>query len=66
MVYAQDLTRNAAKPDPRLFEALREVGFDDAAILVAAEITAYFNFVNRLATSLGVELEDQQRLSQSH
>jgi len=36
---------------------LRAAGFDDAAILRATEITAYFNFVNRLADGLGVELE---------
>jgi alkylhydroperoxidase family enzyme len=37
--------------------ALRAAGFDDPAILRATEIVAYFNFVNRLADGLGVELE---------
>jgi alkylhydroperoxidase family enzyme len=41
---------------PRL-EQLRAAGFDDAAILRATEIVGYFNFVNRLANGLGVELE---------
>jgi uncharacterized peroxidase-related enzyme len=38
-------------------ERVREYGFDDAAILKATEITAYYNFVNRLASGLGVALE---------
>lgn len=38
-------------------ERMREYGFDDAAILKATEIASYFNYVNRLACSLGVELE---------
>ena len=38
-------------------ERLREYGFDDRAILKATEIAAYFNLVNRLVSSLGVEPE---------
>jgi uncharacterized peroxidase-related enzyme len=38
-------------------ERLREYGFDDAGILRATEIAAYYNYVNRLACALGVELE---------
>jgi uncharacterized peroxidase-related enzyme len=37
--------------------ALRQVGWSDRAILDIDLITAYFNFVNRLASGLGVELE---------
>jgi uncharacterized peroxidase-related enzyme len=36
---------------------LRDAGLDDRAILEAVEVTAYFNFVNRLADGLGVALE---------
>jgi uncharacterized peroxidase-related enzyme len=39
-------------------ERLREYGFDDAAILKLVEIAAFYNFVNRIASTLGVELED--------
>ncbi|HTO90849.1 MAG TPA: peroxidase-related enzyme [Candidatus Sulfotelmatobacter sp.] len=38
-------------------ERLREYGFDDAAILKATEITAYYNLTNRLVQGLGVRLE---------
>ena len=34
---------------------LRAVGLDDRDILDVALVTAYFNFVNRIAMSLGVE-----------
>lgn len=39
-------------------EALRAVGFDDAAALDVCQVTSYYNYVNRLADGLGVELED--------
>ena len=37
---------------------LRQAGLSDGAIHDAAAITAYFNFVNRMASGLGVELEE--------
>src|SRR5262245_50925596 len=39
-------------------ERLREYGFDDPAILKLTEITALYNLVNRVASGLGVTLED--------
>ncbi len=36
---------------------LREVGFDDAGVLDICQIACYYNYVNRLADGLGVELE---------
>ncbi len=38
-------------------EHLRAVGFDDRAILDICQVAAYYNYVNRLADGLGVELE---------
>ena len=38
-------------------EQLRQVGFEDPAVLDICQVTAYFNYVNRLADGLGVELE---------
>jgi uncharacterized peroxidase-related enzyme len=38
-------------------ERLREYGFDDAAIVKATEIAAYYNLSNRIACALGVPLE---------
>ena len=38
---------------------LREVGFDDEQITIAAQVIGYFNYINRIADGLGVDLEDQ-------
>ncbi len=38
--------------------ALKGVGLGDAGILDVTLVVAYFNFVNRIVLSLGVELED--------
>lgn len=38
-------------------DGLRAHGSDDHAILDICQVTAYFNFANRLADGLGVELE---------
>jgi len=55
--YAVKLTRT---PD-RILDAdileLRGQGFDDAGILDICQVTCYYNYVNRLASGLGVELE---------
>ena len=37
--------------------SLRAVGLDDRAIIDANQVVAYFNYVNRVADGLGVELE---------
>lgn len=57
--YAEKLTRTPAGMRGQDVGALREAGLDDRAILDVAEVTAYFNFVNRLADGLGVELEER-------
>ena len=36
---------------------LRRVGFDDTGILDICQVVSYYNYVNRLADGLGVELE---------
>lgn len=36
---------------------LKEIGFSDSAILDTVLVTAYFNFVNRIVLSLGIEIE---------
>ncbi len=40
---------------------LRSVGLSDAGIHDLVSVTSYFNFVNRLALGLGVELEEEYR-----
>jgi uncharacterized peroxidase-related enzyme len=55
--YAIKLTRTPASVRREDVERLREAGLEDREILDVAQIVAYFNFVNRLADGLGVELE---------
>lgn len=55
--YAVRLTESPFQVSDRDLQALREAGLSEQAIHDAAAITAYFNFVNRIASGLGVELE---------
>ncbi|MDE2291603.1 MAG: peroxidase-related enzyme [Elusimicrobia bacterium] len=55
--YAALLTRVPSEVRESDVNALRKEGFDDRAILDAAQVAAYFNFVNRLVLGLGVGLE---------
>lgn len=56
--YAVKLTLTPSEITPSDIEALRDVGFDDRAILDIAQIVAYYAYVNRIADGLGVSLED--------
>ena len=57
IAYATKLTRAPHSINLADVEALRRAGLTDFAIHDAAAIVAYFNFVNRIASGLGVELE---------
>jgi alkylhydroperoxidase family enzyme len=52
--YVIQLTRDATKLSPAHHERLREVGFDDRGILQITLIASWFNYINRVADSLGV------------
>lgn len=56
--FALGLTHDPGKGREAAVDALRKAGFADEAILHATEIVAYFNFVNRIVSGLGVGLED--------
>jgi alkylhydroperoxidase family enzyme len=38
-------------------DALRELGWSDLEIHDAAQVISYFNYINRIADGLGVDLE---------
>jgi uncharacterized peroxidase-related enzyme len=59
LAYAVQLTLEPSAVHERDVEGLRAAGFDDTAILDICQVTAYYNYVNRLADGLGVELEDR-------
>lgn len=56
--FADKLTREPAAMTAEDVEKLRAVGLSDRAIHDAAQIIGYFNYINRVADALGVELED--------
>ena len=39
--------------------ALRELGFDDLGILHVVAFTSWFNYINRMADGLGIELDTE-------
>ncbi len=55
--WALKLTRNPGGMRREDLTPLREAGLDDRAILDLAMIVAYYGYVNRLASGLGVDLE---------
>ena len=52
--YAAKLTRHAWQVTPDDLQRLRQVGFDDRAILQINLIASWFNYINRVADGLGV------------
>lgn len=58
LVYAAKLTDMPAAMRQTDVEALRQAGLDDAEILDANQVVAYFAYANRVADGLGIELED--------
>jgi alkylhydroperoxidase family enzyme len=57
VAFADSLTRNPADRPAARVDTLRAVGLDDATILFATQVVAYFNFVSRIAAGLGVETD---------
>lgn len=54
---AEKLTLHPASFGAEDVEVLRGHGFDDQAITSAAQVVAYFNYINRIAEGLGVAPE---------
>jgi alkylhydroperoxidase family enzyme len=52
--FVVQLTKASYKMGPEDVSRLREVGFDDVAILQITLIASYFNYINRVADALGV------------
>jgi uncharacterized peroxidase-related enzyme len=54
---AEKITHHQFEMTPADLDALRAVGLDDTAIHDAVQVIAYFNYITRIADSLGVEAE---------
>ena len=55
--YAIKLTLTPAAIKAEDLDRLRDHGFSDAAITIATQVISYFNYINRIADGLGVDLE---------
>jgi len=55
--YVVQLSKDATKISRAHHERLRQAGFDDKAILQITLIASWFNYINRVADSLGVGRE---------
>lgn len=57
--YAVKLTLTPSQMEPEDVERLRDAGLTDGEILDVCQVTSYYNYVNRMADGLGVELEER-------
>lgn len=57
--FAVRLTRAPSETRDEDVARLRAAGLDDREVVDLCQVVAYFNFVNRLAEGLGVELEQE-------
>ncbi|MDP7061764.1 MAG: hypothetical protein QF489_02370 [Planctomycetota bacterium] len=56
--WAEKLTLTPGAMTEADVQQLRDAGWSDLEVHDAAQVVAYFNYVNRLADGLGVDLED--------
>jgi len=59
LYYAQKLTKEPSSIKERDVLGLKKFGFTDRDIFDINQVTAYFNYVNRIADGLGVSLENK-------
>ncbi len=57
--YAVKLTLRPSEMQRSDVERLRGAGLSDGEILDVCQVTSYYNYVNRLADGLGVNLEGE-------
>ena len=58
--FAREVTRNPELSTQQKIDNLRSKGFDDRAILDATLVIGYFNFVNRIVLTLGLEINQSE------
>jgi alkylhydroperoxidase family enzyme len=56
--FAQKLTLEPSAVNADDISVLRSSGFDDVGISSCVQVVSYFNYINRIAEGLGIELED--------
>ena len=61
--YAIELTLWPGDMSQVKVDRLRQQGITDDQITIAAQVIAYFNYINRIADGLGVDLENWMTVS---
>jgi len=56
--FAEKLTLEPARMTQADIDGLRRAGFDDRAVHDAIQVIAYFNYINRVADAVHVDLEE--------
>jgi uncharacterized peroxidase-related enzyme len=59
-VFAREVTLNPELATQQKIKNLTDMGFDDRAILDATLVISYFNFVNRIVLTLGLEINEAE------
>ena len=62
--YAVQLTLRPQAMAQTNIDVLKSLGLSDEQITIATQVISYFNYINRIADGLGVDLEDWMTLSQ--
>ncbi|MEX1024292.1 MAG: hypothetical protein WD226_04365 [Planctomycetota bacterium] len=57
--FAEALTIDPGAMEALHVERLRAAGFDDVAIHDAIQVTSYFNYINRIADGMHIDLEPE-------
>ncbi|MGM0437719.1 MAG: peroxidase [Bacillota bacterium] len=57
LCYAEKLTKDPTLVEKDDLKKLKEIGLSDRDILDLNQVVSYFNYVNRIAEGLGIELE---------
>ena len=57
--WAEKVTLKPHETDRADVDALRDTGLSENAISDAAQVIGFFNYINRIAESLGVDLEPE-------
>ncbi|MFQ5516047.1 MAG: hypothetical protein ACE5E8_00575 [Acidimicrobiia bacterium] len=58
LAFAESLTLTPGLAVAERIADLRTAGWDGRAISDAAQVCAFFNYINRIADGLGIEMED--------
>ncbi|HKL75062.1 MAG TPA: peroxidase-related enzyme [Halanaerobiales bacterium] len=58
LCYAEKLTKKPNSVKKEDIKRLKEIGLSDKDILDLNQVVSYFNYVNRIAEGLGIDLEE--------